>query len=66
MLNTISVYGKTTMDIQTNELNLSGIVYFLENKPRENLEVVLNDNSAYEINLKDICNLNLSFYNYEF
>ena len=66
MLNTISVYGKTTMDIQTNELNLSGIVYFLENKPREYLEVVLNDNSTYELNLKDICNLNLSFYNYEF
>lgn len=66
MLDTISVYGKTTMDIQTNNFNLSGIVYFLENKPRENLEVILNDNSIYELNLKDICKLDLSFYNYEF
>lgn len=66
ILNTISVYGRTTMDIQTNDSNLSGIVYFVENKPRENLELVLNDDSTYELNLKDICKLNLSFYNYEF
>ncbi len=65
ILKKISSYGKKTVDIKTNNLNLSGIVYFLENKPRENLEVLLKDNSIYKLKLQDICDIELSSNNYE-
>lgn len=65
MLRKISAYGKKTVDVITNNLNLSGVIYFVENKPREELEIVLKDNSRYELKLQDICDIKLSIDNYE-
>lgn len=66
ILNTISMFGRTTVDIQTKDNKLTGIVYFLENKPLEDLELVIDDDSSFELNLKDIYKLDISFYKYEF
>ena len=66
IINNISMYEKIMMDIETKDDLISGKAYFIEDKPKEMLEVILKDNTNLIINIKDIIKFDLSIHNYQF
>lgn len=66
IINNISLYGRSSMDITTKNEMFSGMIYFIENKPLDSLEIILDDETDFMINIKDIININCNICKYSF